>query len=320
MTLSPQSNSKLGFAVASDELFDLTLYRSIREQADPSWHKLLDQLIPIEEKHFAFWQNFFDLRVERLDFWRRAKLKTMLFLVRLFGHGFIHLLLESIEVHGIRKYLKLWDEYKDTSLGEAVRGILDDEFKHEDAIVSGGAERRISGEKIRNIFLGLNDGLLEILGAVSGFFAVFGDTTKVFIAGLTVAVAGAFSMAAGVFVSSGSEKEVESTQRRKKEFLERKRRDVDDGVKPFRQATIVGVAYLAGSFIPIFPVYLGAKNIWASLVSAGLVLFIISFILAFLSGMNIKRRVMTNLIIGATAVIVTYAIGSLAKTIWGIQV
>lgn len=320
MQLSPQSNHKLGFAVTSDELFDLTLYRSIREQADQSWHELLDKLIPIEEKHFAFWQDFFDLRIERLDVWRRAKLKMMLFLVRLFGHGLIHLLLESIEVHGIRKYLKLWDEYKDTPFGEAIRGILDDEFKHEDAIVSGGAERRISGEKIRNIFLGLNDGLVEILGAVSGFFAAFGDTTKVFIAGLTVAVAGAFSMAAGVFVSSGSEKEVESTQRRKKEFIERKRPDIDDGVKPFRQAIIVGVAYLAGSFVPIFPVYLGAKNIWASLASAGLVLFMISFILAFLSGMNIKRRVMTNLVIGAGAVIVTYAIGTLAKTVWGIEV
>jgi VIT1/CCC1 family predicted Fe2+/Mn2+ transporter len=47
---------------------------------------------------------------------------------------------------------------------------------------------------------------------------------------------------------------------------------------------------------------------------------VISFILAFLSGMNIKRRVGINLLIGATAVVVTYSIGLVAKSIWGIQV
>lgn len=314
------TNHKLALALISDELFDLTLYRSLREQTDASWHKLLDELIPIEEKHFAFWQNFFNLKVERLDIGRRLKLRIMLFLARMIGHGFIHLLLESIEVHGIRKYLKVWDKYRDTELAEAIRGVLDDEFRHEDAIVSGGAERRISGEKIRNIFLGLNDGLVEILGAVSGFFAAFGDTSQVLVAGLTVSVAGAFSMAAGVFVSSGSEKEVESTQRRKAEFLAQSLGGADDGVKPFRQAMIVGIAYLVGSFVPIFPVYLGAKNIIASLVSAGIMISVISFILAFVSGMDIKRRVFINLFIGATAVVVTYAIGLAAKSIFGVQV
>ncbi|KKU48895.1 hypothetical protein A3H10_04535 [Candidatus Uhrbacteria bacterium RIFCSPLOWO2_12_FULL_46_10] len=313
-------NRKLAFTLVADELFDLTLYRSLREQTDASWYKLLDELIPIEEKHFAFWQNFFDLRVDRLNIGRRLKLKIMLFWARLLGHGFIHLLLESIEVHGIRKYLKVWDEYRDTELAEAIRGVLDDEFRHEDAIVSGGAERRISGEKIRNIFLGLNDGLVEILGAVSGFFAAFGDTSQVLVAGLTVSVAGAFSMAAGVFVSSGSEKEVESTQRRKAEFLSQGPERADDGVRPLRQAVIVGIAYLVGSFVPIFPVYLGAKNITASLVSAGIMISVISFILAFVSGMDIKRRVVTNLFIGATAVVVTYTIGFAVKSIFGVQV
>jgi VIT1/CCC1 family predicted Fe2+/Mn2+ transporter len=44
-----------------------------------------------------------------------------------------------------------------------------DEFKHEDVLVTALTERKINAEKIRNIFLGLNEGLVEILGAVSGF-------------------------------------------------------------------------------------------------------------------------------------------------------
>ncbi|MES4785837.1 MAG: hypothetical protein C4294_08470, partial [Nitrospiraceae bacterium] len=75
--------------------------------------------------------------------------------------------------------------YKDEPLGTAVKGILLDEFKHEDAIVTQMAERKINPEKIRNIFLGLNDGLVEILGAVSGFFGAFGNAIMVLIAGST---------------------------------------------------------------------------------------------------------------------------------------
>ena len=42
-------------------------------------------------------------------------------------------------------------------------------------LVTALTERKINAEKIRNIFLGLNDGLVEILGAVSGFFGAFGE-------------------------------------------------------------------------------------------------------------------------------------------------
>jgi VIT1/CCC1 family predicted Fe2+/Mn2+ transporter len=45
----------------------------------------------------------------------------------------------------------------------------------------------------------LNDGLVEILGAVSGFFGAFGDAVTVLIAALTIAVAGSLSMAAGAY-------------------------------------------------------------------------------------------------------------------------
>jgi len=38
-------------------------------------------------------------------------------------------------------------------LGAAVRSILEDEFTHEDAVVLGGAERRLNPERVRNIFL-----------------------------------------------------------------------------------------------------------------------------------------------------------------------
>lgn len=44
----------------------------------------------------------------------------------------IHLVLEAIEIHGVRKYLTLWEAYQRDPLGAAVREVLEDEFRHED--------------------------------------------------------------------------------------------------------------------------------------------------------------------------------------------
>lgn len=52
------------------------------------------------------------------------------------------------------------NDTSDGPLGLALRSVLDDEFRHEDVVVMGNEERRIDPERIRNIFLGLDDGLV----------------------------------------------------------------------------------------------------------------------------------------------------------------
>jgi VIT1/CCC1 family predicted Fe2+/Mn2+ transporter len=173
----------------------------------------------VETSHLAFWQKFFTLNLDELNLGRRIKLSFIMLVCRIFGSTDVHLVLEAIEVHGVRKYLALWREYQSKPLGEALRGILMDEFKHEDVLVTELTKRKINPERIRNIFLGLNDGLVEILGAVSGFFGAFGSARLVLIAALTTAVAGALSMAAGSFLALNSEKEVKTTEIARKVFL-----------------------------------------------------------------------------------------------------
>ena len=195
MAVASAPDPRLGRRLILDELFDLSLYRSLRDVSDGRLRATLDALIPTERRHVAFWQSFFGLSITRLDLGRRLKLVLLIAVCRVFGASAIHLVLEAIEVHGVRKYLQVWSRYGDTPLGGALREVLEDEFKHEDATVAGDTERTINPERVRNIFLGLNDGLVEILGAVSGFFAAFGTALTVLVAALTVAVAGALSMA-----------------------------------------------------------------------------------------------------------------------------
>jgi VIT1/CCC1 family predicted Fe2+/Mn2+ transporter len=312
-------DSRLARQLVLDELFDLTLYRELRAVAPADLRRTLEELIPVETRHLAFWQNFFGLRLTRLDWGRRIKLAVLLAICRVFGAPAIHLVLEAIEVHGVRKYLKVWSRYGDQPLGGALREILEDEFKHEDATVGADGERRISPERIRNIFLGLNDGLVEILGAVSGFFAAFGRPATVLIAGLTVAVAGALSMAAGAYAAVSSEAEVRDTESARRRFLGEAAPDGDGRESALGSAVLVGVSYFAGALVPVLPVLIGARTALPSLVAGITVVIFVSTILAFLSGMDVRRRIAINLVLVAAAVGVTYLIGTLTRSLFGIE-
>ena len=309
---------KLAQQLVLDELFDLSLYKALREVTEPDVHETLDELIKVETSHLAFWQKFFDLRLDHLDVGRRIKLSIMMLVCRVFGSTAVHLVLEAIEVHGVRKYLAIWREYQGKPLGEALCGILMDEFKHEDTLVTALTQRKINAEKIRNIFLGLNDGLVEILGAVSGFYGAFGNATMVLIAASTTAVAGALSMGAGVFLALSSEKEVKTTEIAKKIFLGEESETSPMEEQPLPSALVVGSAYLMGAIVPVLPVLIGAQDAMSSVFTAGLMVIVVSTILSFLSGMDIKRRIALNLIIITIAVSVTYGIGMLAKQLWGL--
>src|SRR3989442_1416054 len=252
MAAAAPADAKLARRLVLDELFDLSLYRALRDVAPGDLRRVLDELIPVETRHHAFWQSFFGLELGRLDLGRRLKLALILAVCRLFGAPAIHLILESIEVHGVRKYLAIWHRYGAGPLGGAVREVLRDEFEHEDRVVTGDAERRINPERIRGIFLGLNDGLVEILGAVSGFFAAFGASVTVLVAVLTVLA--------------------------------------------------------------------GARTALPSVLTAGTVIVVVSALLAFLSGMDVRRRVVMNVLITALAVLATYAIGLAAKALLGVSV
>lgn len=315
-----QHDPRLARDLILDELFDLTLYQSLRKVSGPELQTMLEELIVIETQHFAFWQRFFNNAVSRLDFARRLRLRVIILACRLFGATAVHLVLEAIEVYGVRKYLTIWEEYKDGPLGAAVKGILEDEFKHEDEIVSRMAERKINPDRIRNIFLGLNDGLVEILGAVSGFFAAFGQATLVLVAGLTTAVAGALSMAAGAYIAASSEDEVRRTQRGKERFLGGDAVGTEPEESPIASAMAVGISYFGGTAVPILPVLFGAKTALVSVITGGVTAVLVSMVLAFLSGMDIRKRILTNLVVIACAAGITYGIGALVRILFGVGV
>ena len=320
MTQATALDGHLGRRLVLDEIFDLSLYRALHARAPEGLRRTLEALIPIEARHVAFWQKFFGLEdVTRLSLARRLRLAVIVAACRLFGATAIHIVLEAIEVHGVKKYLDVWQRYGDGPLGSAVREVLEDEFKHEDAVVTGEAEHRISPEKVRNVFLGLNDGLVEILGAVSGFFAAFSSTTAVMTAGFTVGVAGALSMAAGAYIGAGSEAELRETEDARRRFLGEPVSS-EPGERALVSAAVVGIGYFIGAVVPILPVLFGARTVWPTIVTGGAMIVAVSAIVAFISGMNVRRRIARNVVITGLAVVVTYVLGLLTKRLLGVAI
>lgn len=313
-------DARLGRRLVLDELFDLTLYRSLHRVAPAGLRPVLEQLIPIETRHYGFWKEFFGLPIAKLDLPRRVKLALLVAVARVLGAPAIHLILEAIEVYGVRKYLAVWRQYEGGALGQAVRGILEDEFKHEDTVVTMDSERQMSPQRVRDIFLGLNDGLVEILGAVSGFFGAFASATTVLVAALMVGVAGALSMGAGAYLAGSSEAEVRDTEVRRRRFLGEPEGTEEGRGTPLASGMRVGLSYVIGAVVPVLPVLFGARTLLPSLVVAGGVIVVVSAILAFLSGMDVKRRILLNLAIIAAAVAISYLIGLVAQSTWGISV
>src|SRR5258706_13653997 len=104
MATMPATAARLGRQLVLDEIFDLSLYRALRDVATGDLRRVLDELIAVETGHVTFWQEFFGLdHVTALDPGRRVKLVMLIAAGRLFGASGIHVLLEAIEVHGIRK-------------------------------------------------------------------------------------------------------------------------------------------------------------------------------------------------------------------------
>ena len=286
MAVATSHDPALARMLILDELFDLLLYKALqRISTDTESQRVLGELVTVEAQHLAFWQKFFDSRLTALDIGRRLKLQFMILACRLFGTTGIHLVLEAIEVHGVRKYLSFWAIYKDQPLGNALKGVLMDEFKHEDVLVSQLTER-----KINRSGSGTSSGIERRIGGDTGrrerFFAAFGDAMTVLIAASTTAVAGSISMAAGAYAALNSEKEVPTTEFLRKTVFRGKDRFAN-GRPALRISRGGGLQLLPGGAGPGAAGPAWRKDGGRVAAHRGVMTILVSTLLAFLSGMDV---------------------------------
>ncbi len=154
---------------------------------------------------------------------------------------------------------------------------------------------------IRDITLGMNDGVVEVLAATAGLAVVLREPLLVVLGGLIVATAGTLSMSGGAYLSRDYERSVSGAS---------------SASTPAASAFYMGIAYIFGAMLPLLPFMAGMSGtagIVASVISASAALSALSALISVVSGTRIGARMAKTLAISLGAAGATIAIGAFAR-------
>jgi VIT1/CCC1 family predicted Fe2+/Mn2+ transporter len=172
------------------------LYRVVAQaERDGGRRALFHELAGEADKQAAMWQRQADLAGNRVPAQYRpgARERLIALLVRTFGPRAMRGVLAAMKVRGMSIYAKSAPGH---FMSPAVEG---GEHRHR------GVE---SGGNLRAAVFGVNDGLVSNASLILGVAGASGDGTIILLSGAAGLMAGAFSMAAGEYVSVRSQREM----------------------------------------------------------------------------------------------------------------
>ena len=287
-----------------NERNDAALYAALAiMEKDLEFRSKLEDISEMETAHAEFWEKF----LNRRGFTPKAKkggfsIGIVKFLRIFFGGALVSSLFELGESTAVSTYNSFLDS-PDLSEEERsqVKEIIVDELEHEN--IFSTSKKLFHVENFRDFILGMNDGLVEILGAVTGLSAVYmHNPLMVAVSGLIVGVAGALSMGIGSFISVRSQRQVNEGTKRRMELLFRVSEErakgelldklVSSGIpddiagdvaekicerkeavtnllieetqeQEWRSALYTGTAYIFGVFFPVVPYFFSGSSLTA---------------------------------------------------------
>ncbi len=153
------------------------------------------------------------------------------------------------------------------------------------------------------VVLGLNDAIIEITGSLAGLTFALGSSKLIGVSGLIIGIAAALSMMASEFLS---EQEDGETNKQAK-YL----------------ALLTGIAYIVTVFLLVVPYFI-FTNVWYSLIAmliiAILIIIVYSIFMAKSTNQKFSKRFWKMAIISMAVAFVSFIIGYLLETMFGIRV
>ncbi len=181
----------------------------------------MTRIARMERRHADFWKAMLESQQAALPFVRvnRARLWILRLLRLIINPVLLVSLLELGETSAVKRYLYFFNHADlDTREKERLKQIILDELEHETYFKQTAQSLGVGN--LRDFVLGMNDGLVEILGAVTGLSAVYPtNPLLVAVSGLIVGIAGALSMGIGAFISVRSQRQVNDGARERMEAL-----------------------------------------------------------------------------------------------------
>lgn len=311
-----------------DEITDRDFYVRLAKRLDPGdFQDNLLRLSRIEERHSAFWKRLLQERGYNTSRIRHNSIKLMflMFVLRFLGLFLTVRLLEHGEIRAIKSYREFLDNHQqDDDVKEGVRSILKDEIEHEEVFASHISKNERMIQRNQDIIYGISDGLVEVLGSISGLAAIFLSGLYVALGGLVIAVSGAMSMALGAYLSNKSKTEYQIAEIEKRSLFNptEQQKNSMEQIKgeSKKTAATTAASYLLGSSIPIIP-YLVLGKIEAfitSIVLVGLFQALVNSIIALSTNTNIKRAAMRSSLLSVLVALVTFSLGDVMHIVFHI--
>jgi len=302
-----------------DESKDASFYFYLAsKESDPHIKEKLKEIGKMEAEHAKFWRSL----LSRHGITVKSKSTKsynlfFYFLRRVLGIKWLSQFLEIGENSAIEKYYRIYTECDlDQPDKDALKKLIAEEILHEDFFKANMGNIQ---NNIRDIFLGMNDSLVEILAAVSGLTALSAVSTKLIgISGVIVGLSGTLSMAIGTYISVKNQKEVKNLGflrlRVLAELFHKGKSPEQETEDPIRAALFTGLFYLVGTILIVVPFFFlsTAQYALATSVMAASVAWIISgTVIALSSGLSIHRKIAEMILTGYAATLITFTLGSL---------
>ncbi|NIV75605.1 MAG: rubrerythrin family protein [Gammaproteobacteria bacterium] len=205
-----------------DEVNDHATYKRLAEHTkDPRLRGEILRVARMERGHASFWRSVVESRGKAISEpgINRMRLAFLRLLQTVTGPGVLVSTLELGEAGAFKRYHHFLKRAPlDEQEKSRLQRIILDELEHERLFRRESAT--LGSVRVRDFVLGMNDGLVEILGAVTGLSAVYaGRPIIVGVSGLVVGIAGAASMGIGAFVSVRSQRQIERAEKARMEVL-----------------------------------------------------------------------------------------------------
>lgn len=193
MNISREVFAKL-LSFQKNEITENRIYEKLaRMVKNPGNRHVLEKIARDELEHYHVWKKYTGQEVKP-SLW---KIWLYYWISRIFGFTFGIKLMEGGEKLAERSYMELKDIIPEV-----------DELIHEESVHEAALIQMLDEERLRytgSIVLGLNDAVVELLGALAGLTLALKDANLIALTGLITGIAGALSMSVSEYLSTKSE-------------------------------------------------------------------------------------------------------------------
>lgn len=278
-------------AIQREEITGYKIYTALAERIKDSHNaELLHRIARNELEHYAILKKY--TRREAAP--ARFRIFFFLFLARLLGLTFTLKLMENTEKNADKLYAGTSGTIPE------VKEILQEEDRHEKELLNMINEERL--DYMGSIVLGLNDALVELTGALAGFTFAIQNSRTIALMGLITGIAATFSMAASEFLSQRQEEGTE---------------------KALKSSLYTGIAYIGTVVLLILPFFLLDNpfiNLGIMMAVAAVIILLFNFYIAVAKDQPFLKRFLEMFLISLGVAILSFGIGFLVRTVWGLEI